>query len=217
MILPFTQTQFYDVFTKYNQAIWPSQFGLYLIAISCIFLIFRKGSLTGAAISAGIGLLWLWMGVVYHILFFSKINPAARYFGFIFILESLLFAWFGIWKGKLKFYKPGYLRSVTGWILILFALIIYPVIGVLTGHHYPAIPTFGLPCPTVIFTVGIMMFLRRPFPRILLVIPVLWSIIGSIAALKLEVYQDFGLTVAGIIGFLALIFYRTSPKSKIAL
>ena len=34
--------------------------------------------------------LWIWMGVAYHMLFFSQINKAAYLFGALFILEGIL-------------------------------------------------------------------------------------------------------------------------------
>ena len=44
------------------------------------------------------------------------------------------------------------------WLLILFALILYLGLGIVFGHRYPAVPVFGVaPCPTTIFTVGILL------------------------------------------------------------
>lgn len=48
-----------------------------------------------------------------------------------------------------------------------------PSLGVAIGHTYPAQPTFGLPCPTTIFTFGLLLWVRPPVPWSLLVIPVL--------------------------------------------
>jgi hypothetical protein len=61
-------------------------------------------------------------------------------------------------------------------------------------------PTFGLPCPTTIFTIGTLCLLRTPFPRHVLGAPFLWAAIGSQAAFLLGVYQDLGLLAAGLIG-----------------
>src|SRR5207248_10939428 len=66
------------------------------------------------------------------------------------------------------------------------------------GHDYPHTPTFGLPCPTTIFTLALMMWLERPFPRVLLVIPLTWAAIGGSAAFFLGVPQDLGLLAAGL-------------------
>lgn len=87
----------------------------------------------------------------------------------------------------------------------MYALILYPLLGHLLGHRYPALPTFGLPCPTTIFTLGLLLFAAPPLPRSAFVVPVLWAGVGSIAAFKLGVLQDLGLMVAGLIGIAAAI------------
>jgi hypothetical protein len=68
------------------------------------------------------------------------------------------------------------------------------------GREFPEMPTFGLPCPTTIFTLGMLAFLAAPFPRYVFVIPITWALIGSQAAFRLGVYEDFGLLVAGLAG-----------------
>jgi hypothetical protein len=118
---------------------------------------------------------------------------------------ALWFAWVGILKNKLKFSLHGGIRAWLSSLLIGFSLVIYPLLGFLFGHRYPAMPTFGLPCPTTIFTLGILLFAAVPFPRSVFVVPVLWSAIGSFAAFQLGVPQDYGLLIAGVIGLMAAI------------
>ena len=54
------------------------------------------------------------------------------------------------------------------------------------------------PCPTTIATFGALLWLRLPRRRagVLLVIPALWAVVGSLAALRLGVLQDLGLPLA---------------------
>lgn len=84
--------------------------------------------------------------------------------------------------------------------LIAFALLVYPAIGELLGHDHPATPTFGHPCPTTIFTIGMLMLMTHSSPRWLYIAPLLWTLVGSTAAFLLGVYQDLGLVVAGLAG-----------------
>src|SRR6478735_636787 len=49
----------------------------------------------------------------------------------------------------------------------------------------PAVPTFGLPCPTTIFTIGVLLFAKAPVPRSAFIVPVLWALVGSTAAFTL--------------------------------
>jgi hypothetical protein len=74
----------------------------------------------------------------------------------------------------------------------VYAALLYPLIGMATGHRYPALPMFGIaPCPVVLFTLGVLLLARAPLPRRLLVIPFLWALIGGTAAFLLGVAQDW--------------------------
>jgi hypothetical protein len=81
---------------------------------------------------------------------------------------------------------------------MLYALVIYPVLGLLAGHRYPSAPTFGLPCPTTIFTFGVLLLAREKLPRFLFAIPMVWALIGFTAAFAFGVYEDYGLLIAGL-------------------
>ena len=60
-------------------------------------------------------------------------------------------------------------------------------------------PTFGLPCPTTIFTIGLLCFAVQPLPRSPLIGPLLWCLVGAQAAFFLGVQPDLGLIVAGAV------------------
>jgi hypothetical protein len=86
-------------------------------------------------------------------------------------------------------------------------MLIYPVLGYLLGHGYPSSPCFGVaPCPTTIFTFGLLLWADRP-PRYLVLLPLIWSIIGFFAAISLGIREDIGLLVAGLAGS-GLILFR---------
>jgi len=87
--------------------------------------------------------------------------------------------------------------------LVAYALVIYPLIGYAIGHRYPAAPTFGLPCPTTIFTLGILLCGTSTGVRKLAVIPLVWAVIGSQAAFSLGIWEDLGLTAAAALFVLA--------------
>ena len=62
------------------------------------------------------------------------------------------------------------------------------------------LPTFGLPCPTTIFTIGLLCFAVPPTPRSPLIVPLLWCLVGAQAAFLLGVQPDLGLIAAGVVG-----------------
>ncbi len=204
MKLPFTPEQFFGVFEQYNEAVWPAQVAIYIAAAIAFYLMLKPGKYSNKVISGVLALFWLWMGVVYHWSFFSSINSAARLFGALFVLQGLIFIFEGIIRNNLAFSFSKDWRSAVGIVLILFGPIIYPIMGHFLGHTYPNSPTFGLPCPTTIFTIGALLLANRP-PRYVAVIPLLWSAIGFLAAISLGVKEDVSLLIAGLIGMGAII------------
>lgn len=108
-----------------------------------------------------------------------------------FTIDAFLdvFGGFGLVRRRLSFGAVAGLPRWFGIGLPLFALA-YPVLSVFTGHMYPASPTFGVPCPTVIFTAGALLMCRRP-PLVVALIPILWSLVGGFAAVQFGVAADY--------------------------
>ena len=199
MRLPFTPEAFFDVFERYNEAVWPAQVALALLALVAVGLAVRGEGVARARGVAGVlALLWLWMGVVYHLAFFRAINPAAVAFGVAFVAQAALLVWYGVLRARLAFRPRLDARGVSGGLLLAYALVGYPLLGAALGHGYPASPTFGLPCPTTIFTLGLLLWAAPPAPWPVLVIPLGWAIVGTSAAVQLGVREDFGLGVAAL-------------------
>ncbi|MGD8428731.1 MAG: DUF6064 family protein [Balneolaceae bacterium] len=215
--LPFTATQFLDIFRDYNNAIWPAQGFAYLFGIIAVVLGFRPLTTSGRIISVILGFFWLWIGIIYHLMFFSAINKAAYVFGALFIIQGLLFLFAGFATRKLRFQYRNDVYGITGIALIGYAMIIYPIIGYYSGHAYPFAPMFGVaPCPATIFTFGLLLWTKARVPVWLFTIPAIWSIIGSTAAIKLGIHEDLGLALAGIVT-VYLLMYRDhqSPKLQV--
>jgi len=213
MQLPFSLTGFLNVFKDYNQTIFPLQIVFYLIAFLSAYLLLTGNKNLNKIISIVLSFLWLWMGIVYHIIFFSTINEAAYIFGSFFIIQGIMFAGCGLIRKKISFEYRKNTYNYVGLIFLLYALIIYPVLGTMLGHFYPYSPTFGLPCPTTIFTFGILLFTNEKMPVHLLIIPLLWSIIGFTAALNLTMYEDIGLLIAGVVAFILLMMSNRKFKT----
>ena len=199
MDTPFTAEQFSETFKIYNQAVWPMQVVFYLLSIVIIYLIFKPGQKSHKLISGLLFFLWLWMGVVYHFIFFTAINKAAYLFAIVFIFQSMLFLIYGVIQNKLSFSVRGGRYGIMGIILIVFALVLYPVLGYTLGHVYPYSPSFGLPCPTTIFTFGLLLLCEKKCPLGILIIPFVWSIIGFTAAFHFGFVEDIGLMISGVL------------------
>jgi hypothetical protein len=219
--IPFTSAEFYGVFSAYNMAVWPMQLPLLALGALAVVLLIRQRTNASAGISAILAFLWVWQALAYHLTFFTAINPLAYAFAAIFMAGAAVFFWQGVVHRRLSF-KPTVItngwRMWAGWGLLMFALLIYPAWTYLSGHHYPAFPTFGLPCPSTLFTIGLLAFLVKPYPPSPFVVPVLWCFVGSQAAFVFDVTADLGLIVAGVLGLVLAVQSKdaaaTSRKAK---
>jgi hypothetical protein len=108
-----------------------------------------------------------------------------------------LFLWYGAIRQTVKFSAAPAKWRIIGTTFVVYALFLYPMIAVASGQRYPEIPTFGVPCPVTIFTLGLLIGTRSTRP-VLWAIPVLWSLVATQAALRLGVAEDFGLTAAAV-------------------
>jgi len=204
MKLPFSTEQFLDVFVQYNTSVWPMQIVLNLLAAVCVVTVIGKVKITGRLITGFLALLWIWTGLAYHLLYFTSINKAAFLFGGLFVIQGLIFLFEGVIRDKVSFSFRFNTYGILGGFFILYALVLYPLLGHLLGHRYPANPTFGLPCPSTIFTFGILLWADVKLSTRLFVMPALWSLIGFGAALTLGIPEDTGLLIAGMLGTVLL-------------
>lgn len=201
-LVPFTREVFLGLFEQYNAAVWPAQPVAYALGLLVLLSALKPYKGSGRLIAAVLAAAWIWNGVAYHMLHFATLVWAAWAFGFLFVVQGLMFLGTGVLRGRLAFRFEG---GVTGWIgigMALFAMAAYPLIGVLAGQGLPRIPAFGLaPGPTAIFTLGVLLMAAPRVPLHLLVIPLLWSIVGGAVAWQLDIPQDLALPAAAVATF----------------
>ena len=197
-MLPVTRDQFFALFVEYNKGVWPVQIVAYLLGLAMIFLIFVPARGRNRIIGVGLAAMWGWTGLVYFWEYFAKINQAAPLFGALFIAQAALFLYSSAIRGHEKFRVCDGARAWVGWPLIAYAMVLYPLLGLWTGHALEEVPMFGItPCPVTIFTLGLLL-LARPMAWWLLAIPFLWSLVGGSAAFLLGVPQDWVLLLSGV-------------------
>jgi len=80
MKLPFTPAEFFQAFAEYNRAMWPAVVALWLTTVVLLLRWVRNSH--SAERSGWINILlavhWIWSGLVYHGMFFARVNPAAE-------------------------------------------------------------------------------------------------------------------------------------------
>jgi hypothetical protein len=150
---------------------------------------------------------------VYHAWFFTAVNPAAWLFAALFVAQGVLFI-------ALRSPAPQAVdgtaspRRAVSLLLIVYSLI-YPIVVWADGFAYPRMPTFGVPCPTVVLTIGVL--LAASTPSVLLsVIPVWWTVIAGTAAWLFGVHADLVLPAAGGVLVVDLILRRSHVMKKLS-
>ena len=165
MKIPFTTEQFLSVFENYNTAVFPFHWVTILLGILALLLVHASHSLKNKFIGSFLGVLWIWMGLVYHIIFFTTINKLAFLFGAAFIVQGLLILINTFLKDKLSFSFYSQTKNYFGYFFILFGLIIYPLISYFIQGSVNRTIAIGLPCPSTIFTFGFFMTAGKKFPK----------------------------------------------------
>lgn len=193
----------FEAFGNYNQAIWPMQVIAYVLGIIAVFWAIKRIKYSDNIILLILSFFWLWGGFVFCILFFAPDYKVFYILGGLGIIQGVLFLFYGLRSHKLLplFTFRTDMYGIIGAIYILYALILYPYIGYLTGYPYPDHPIFGVaPCPVCIFTFGLFLWARKRLPMGILVIPLIMSISG-IFPIILGLYADIGLVIGGLGGF----------------
>jgi Family of unknown function (DUF6064) len=211
MQLPFTREQFFDLFAAYNATLWPGVLALWIASVLVAVLLFaRPRRASDRIVSTLLAIHWAWSALAYHAAFFASINPAAWFFAALFLVEAVLLVWWGAVRGTLRFAAESAAWAPVAWVLIAYALV-YPAINAAQHGTLVRIPAFGVPCPTTIFTAGLLM-LATPRPWALSIVPIVWSAIGGSAATMLGVRADYALPVAGVALLLSLILPKRHPR-----
>lgn len=212
MRLPFTHEQFLDVFGAYNAGFWWAAAVLWLATAAVVIGWLRDPPRAGRAVIWLLVVHWMWSGVIYHFGYFAGINRAAIVFGVLFVLEAGLLAREAVGRPPPDFGTVRGPWRAAGLLFLLYGLV-YPVLGLALGLEYPRTPTFGVPCPTVIVTIGFLLLAEVERTRKLAVIPLLWAVVGSSAAFALGIRADLMLAVAGLALLVRVIcsFGKTRP------
>lgn len=207
----FTLEEFLFMMANYNMAIWPLQLVVYFLTIIILVVLFKGIKQSNKILSAYLGVLWIWVGLVFNYFYFSKISPGAFLFAILFIIQGFLFLYNGAIKGRFAFVLNTKLKGIIGLLIVTYSLIGYPIIEYSLDRGYPELLPFGLtPCPLTVFTLGMLLFMKNEISLIIVIIPLIYSL-GSIIPVSVGVYEDIGLLISCI---LLLMFFMHQKKKQ---
>jgi hypothetical protein len=199
---PLSLDQVLGVFAIYNAAIWPMQILAYVVGSLAAFLAIMPIRHSSRIVAAVLSFYWLWTGVVFYVFFWGPSYPPAYALAPIVVLQGGVFLVLGVLRSRLSYRSVPDIYGVVGALFLAFAMVGYPIVGYVLGHVYPRVA----PCPTTVFTFGLLLWTDRPVPKYVLIVPFLASI-GAVQAISIGVWEDVGLVIAGLVGT-GLILYR---------
>jgi hypothetical protein len=197
------------LFADYNPAIWPLQAVAYVAAAVALVLIAMRPSRTTDRLVVGfLAALWLFIGVVFQGKYVRDIDATLSVvYAAIFIGQALALVFVGVIGDRVAFRVERTPAAIIGASAIAYSLVVYPLLGVAFGHPWPEAPLFGAaPCPTTIFTFGLFLLVRPRFPKVLLVVPLIWAVLATPAAVGRGVYEDVALLAVAVLATAVLIW-----------
>jgi len=192
-------SQFLAAFGRASAAVWPMQLVWYLAAAAIVALALWPGRRSPQLACALAAAYFAWIGIAY----FAWQMPGMHYswlWATAFTLQAVLLVVAGVARSDLVIRPRWDLASGLGAVFIAYALIGYPLVGVLGGHALRAVPVFGVsPCASVIFFFGLLLWAVPPAPKYVLLVPLAWSLGAAPPDLSRGVAADYGMLVAALL------------------
>jgi hypothetical protein len=209
----FTLEEFLRMVERYNTAVWPAQIVAYVLAAAAVLFAILNRGISGKLVSAILAAYWLWVGIAFNWISFAKLYPPAIVFAVLFVIQGITLAARGVFRDDLAFGVRADAYGVVGGVCVLYGMFGYQAIEYLLGRGYPRALLVGLvPCPTAIFTLGVLLWTTRRLPLYVLVIPFLYSLTG-VVPVSIGIVEDIGLIAAGLAAT-AMIMYRDRAKRR---
>ena len=202
---------FFNALRTYNENLVLMFIITFVLGVTAVLLAFRKSKYSDRFIAAILGFLWLWSGLVFFVLFFGSVEVVVFGFtlpymwylaGILFVAQGILTLFFGVIRSSLSFRFVRDPHCFMGAVLVVYAMVIYPIVGFLTGFSYPRYPVFGIaPCPVTIFTLSLLQWLDKKTPTLVAIIPLIHAVLGIVPILVYSIWADVGLFFSGVVGF----------------
>jgi hypothetical protein len=202
----------------YNEALWPVQAALTMIAMFLTYRVIAKpGPKTNVWMKAFLSFAFAWDGIIVFLVYLS--NPISMTIGMpLFVVVAILFA-VDIWAHKTAFALPGKRLSQALTFAWLALVVSYPLVGsVLLGHAYPRTLLPMMPCPLTVFAITLVTASAPKVDRKIFVALLPWALMALPKCLgALDCYEDCILFASGVYGLIVLIAtWKVQPSADVA-
>ena len=212
-LIPYSPDVYQSLVAGFNLGLWPGQ----LIGTALVWLIFicaRRGGATNARSAILVaGGMWMWTGQAFLHGELATLNWAAEWIGFAFIAKGLWLVGWAFATAELDIVLSGDKRASTGLMFLVMATVLHPIMIFAAGAplqlgHYVGV----FPMPTVLATLAVFCLIRPLPPRILLAVPLAWSIYDGLTAWTLGLTLDINLPIVAVAAITYLALSR-GPKA----
>ncbi|MBT6093363.1 MAG: hypothetical protein HOH04_00670 [Rhodospirillaceae bacterium] len=191
----FSPETYARLFVRYHEAIAPLPWIGFAAGLAIIWLVLRgQGRWATLLLAAG----WIWTGWAFQIEPYAQLNWAATYFGWAFIIQGIALVLAA---------RDGTDRS--GLVLLALAVVIHPLIGLITGHAWPTTGLVGTaPDPTAVASLGLALMWRGWRYWGLAIIPAFWCLVSVATAFGLH-RPALAITAGtGLLIWIAIVFWK---------
>ena len=176
----FSPDTYYRTFALYHHRIWPMQVAVVLL----LFLAAAAARRTkadpaarGRQLALVLAAAWGFCSGGFLLGAYASINWAARYFAAGFAVQSLLLLWLGF-RGRIQLDVNG--SRLAPWLIAAIG-ISAALAGMLAGRSWDQVEFVGLtPDPTAVATIALLGLSVPTRPRVALLIPVAWCLVGGL-------------------------------------
>lgn len=209
--LLFAPRTYYRLFELYNVEVWPLHIVALCAGVMILLLMRSRIAWRGRLIAAMLAACWLWVAWAFHWQRYATINWAASYFAVGFAIEAVLLIWTGVVRDHLRFDSNLSVATRTGVAIFAFALLVQPLLGLLSGRQWRQLEVFGVaPDPTVVATLGLLLAASR-IHGVALPVPLLWCLLGSATLWSMNAADALILPIAAVLALL-FIFRRSAAR-----
>lgn len=175
-LLLFSPRTYYRLFERYNLELWPLPLVALALGVAVLALAWQGGHRARRGLAVILAVCWLWIAWGFHWQRYASINPAASYFALAFAFQALFLLWLAA-QGRLDVVSSRWERGA-GLGLLLFAVVIFPLLGPLWGRSWIQAEVFGMaPDPTALATLGVLLCVGASRVWGCLLIPVAWTLV----------------------------------------
>lgn len=173
--LMFSARTYYRQFALMNRELWPLHVPALLAGLVILTAMLRPRPGASRVAFGLLALAWAWVAWAYHAERYADINTGAPWFAVGFVVQALLLGWMAL---RPPAQSPAGVRARLAQLVLVAGLAAWPLLAPLGGRGWMQAEVFGLaPDPTVVATLGALLFWRAPWP--LWMIPLAWCVIST--------------------------------------